>query len=1109
MPLATSTSTPAKKLKDQRILDVGGGPLVRGWYVELQPASVPDAAGAACFRRIDQSGRWADAFLLYDAGAPRWCLAASPWEVSEPLAWSGPALSADPCEATGWQCPADSSVEIRIASSSMAELPQSEKYGHYARQFAKDDFKHPWKLTRFRCRAEQCKIRTASCWGLADEGELYGHLCLYHRTSAQYYDKHRRYWDQGIAEALNARPDTEENLVNRFEAVLRRHDYEATTKGRKVHHHTRNLLYTSKNFKGPLTRQLVLDPSLMEEVKAWPEDKSCHGHYTVSLRWLKRVIEILDVEEILATLHLDDDLQGAQGVAASWEIHTPPPARKPEAPKVCAGPPAAGAAAPDEVPTPPAKARADPPKIRAGPPPVDAEALKRGAGGAGKRALSDKAGGGGAKRPHLDLDSARYVQRVATAGDPYVAVLPLGGDVSQPRGARGPAARGAQDHRGRPLEAAPDDMHHMAKDFARVAYGDRRVAERYAEWEEHEGPCAGVFQTSSDAQRHAFLDGASGEDQDHLWLWAFTGMRPREKLVRCLVARHCREPGDHSHLLKRLLCAASSPHAIPLDVLGLLGDIFRLPDASLRWKMLEPLARHAFRPGSTTTRRLLLEAKYPLLMKLVAFGGVLGKLMSSWSDADEKADAWWRSFLDDLTGCSRAEWMHRAAFAAGYQWNWNDSTAPAKLQELSQRAASCDSSSRLLEFQSLLAHARRRSQEQAAKASRALDGMDVDDPRGDAAAKAGEDWDCVDIDARGGGALNAGKVWDCIIEVGDDEDDNQAAPKDTAASGSPGARVPPPPAVQRDEAVATHKLSAEQLAVIEENRKRALEKRQRMQLGAQPEGAPAGEVPRPVATPQAVATGPECPPQAAGAPAGAGAGHAAQAAPEVDPRIIDMEGHSSIISFPVRGSVRFRCDHAKGFYVRIGDATGEVDVKFWGVAAEHFLQHPALCKGAEIRVRGLYKKPLSQAQLDFAPCGRSFEFHVNRPGNVDVELLTAPAPSAPKVSEEMTLDEALKQPHGTRVTVVAWAVEVEDLEVKKDMALRTVWLAPDPGQRPPNTRWTLWKNVATDYGPKQLLKCHLRIRGAMVKAVAFGPLKGKKELTGCFQTGGGIEVLPQ
>ena len=42
----------------------------------------------------------------------------------------------------------------------------------------------------------------AAAWGLASEGELYGHVCFYRRECQQYYEKCRRYWDEEVAGGL-------------------------------------------------------------------------------------------------------------------------------------------------------------------------------------------------------------------------------------------------------------------------------------------------------------------------------------------------------------------------------------------------------------------------------------------------------------------------------------------------------------------------------------------------------------------------------------------------------------------------------------------------------------------------------------------------------------------------------------------------------------------------------------------------------------------------------------------------------------------------------------------------------------------------------------------
>merc|ERR1719183_1703600 len=141
-------------------------------------------------------------FLVYDSKELRWCLADNPWDLEKPWAWSSSCMDLEPLVAHGWQC--SEGLEITINPSNLQQLPRSHTYGLFARDVAKADFKKPWSFTRYRCcAADNCPLSSACDWGLGSELELYGHLCLYHRNSDQYYGKHRDYWNQAVADMLS------------------------------------------------------------------------------------------------------------------------------------------------------------------------------------------------------------------------------------------------------------------------------------------------------------------------------------------------------------------------------------------------------------------------------------------------------------------------------------------------------------------------------------------------------------------------------------------------------------------------------------------------------------------------------------------------------------------------------------------------------------------------------------------------------------------------------------------------------------------------------------------------------------------------------------------
>lgn len=160
-----------------------------------------------------------------------------------------------------------------------------------------------------------------------------------------------------------------------------------------------------------------------------------------------------------------------------------------------------------------------------------------------------------------------------------------------------------------------------------------------------------------------------------------------------------------------------------------------------------------------------------------------------------------------------------------------------------------------------------------------------------------------------------------------------------------------------------------------------------------------------------------------------------------------------------------------------------------------------------MRLKGFKLHKLNARGLDFAPAGRSHELSFDCPQRVHIEVLRAPSPQTVESRRELDLMEALARPVDARVIVTAWVVEVEEATTKTtregEMDFRVVWLAPNPNPTAPRVRWSLWKDIATNYGQKQLHRQHVRLRGVKIKEHA-----GRKELTGCWQNGG-IELLPQ
>eukprot|EP00435_Cladocopium_sp_Y103_P018156 s1202_g4.t1 len=155
---------------------------------------------------------------------------------------------------------------------------------------------------------------------------------------------------------------------------------------------------------------------------------------------------------------------------------------------------------------------------------------------------------------------------------------------------------------------------------------------------------------------------------------------------------------------------------------------------------------------------------------------------------------------------------------------------------------------------------------------------------------------------------------------------------------------------------------------------------------------------------------------------------------------------------PIVGQIQFRSDHktGTGFHVRVSDKTGAIDVKFFEAAANAFRAHPALVKGATVRIR---------RALDFAPAGRRHELRCN--------------PS--KHGKD-----------GTIVTIARATVSaVEELEEKQ---------VPSGETRPFRVVW-----LVADDGPVRMGQ-NVKIKGTKVKLFRV------KELTGCWRDNG-IEIL--
>lgn len=515
---------------------------------------------------------------------------------------------------------------------------------------------------------------------------------------------------------------------------------------------------------------------------------------------------------------------------------------------------------------------------------------------------------------------------------------------------------------------------------------------------------------------------------------------------------------------------------MPLDVMYALDGVFDNhydPPEKVQWKHLETLAKNAFSPHLKWIRSLQ-ECKWPRIFRIAVFGGFLGKEMGNWSEAPSVVITWWTSFLEKSKTTTLLQSYYRAAFASCFQWTFDDRGAYAKLEALS-RVMNALSNQQHMDFGSLQQQALKRAQQNA---------------------------------------VEAGRTWP--QELTPSPQQVRPDPVPTAAL-----HVQPtsqPSCANTEVAVASKpKLTEDQLATIEKNRRMALErKRLRQESNVQETSTPdvvsgpvavaRDEVLRSVATPMHVELAQAAAPiHVEQAQAAASSSSAIDAGRGLSIREVESISDGR----PVSGTVKFRCDHKTGggFHVRIGDSTGEIDVTFWKTAADSFRAHPALQKGGIVRLKGFRLHKLVEKALQYAPFGRSHQLTFNCSTAVHIEeVLRAPEPQVASARRDLNLNEALSQPDRSRVTIEAWAVEVEDVVEKSTregaVSFRVVWLALNLGEAALRVRWSVWRDNAKSYGPKQLLRQHVRLRGVQIKAFA-----GRKELSGCWQEGG-IEVLP-
>lgn len=982
MMMAASTLRPAvrkedrKKATEQTVLEIQGHGdgihFITGFYIELNFISDPP-----CYRRIRDSGTWCDQLLRYDAARSQWTIAdfGPPPKLRAAAVARNPPLQA--WEGQEWHLEG-SDGGLQIQKRTLNQLSKD------ARREAKEVFRNPLALTQHRAQdcPTGCNDKTCKTWGCANALDLYAHLCLFHRRSPQYYELHERYWNESVAEALRDREETSEELLHKFADFMKKHGYEKKTQTMKVKDHERHLKKVEELVQQKLSRQLPEDDNVFETIKGTQEDISSHGHYSTSLRWFRKWVEISVIEEVLA---LGEDVV----------VTEPTPVALPA-----------------------------------------------------KRRRTEQ-------KDELDLGGEDVKRnKVSEAKDPFWAILQLdSARVRCPREGAATAKRssGAQRNSTKRLDGEEEEVvvSRLSKWYGQISEGNLEVAKNIASRVEKIGEKTGLTMVLRKGQ--LFHDKVNEEILDQAWLWSYAGTSDRSSVLKTLCGHSLNRWGlseGFNYLLKRLLCVARSPNRSPVDILECAQLITTVQDATLRvnFKQFEKLAGKVFRLKLKSLR----SEDRAVSVKLLHFGSWLAQSMRDWPDTERAVTFWWSNF-SNVEQSTLLEWYHRCCFATGFVWNFCPNQAPEMMEPfLANQLASDDHRSDLRNLQRLAAQAFKKAQSSGALGRQ----LPVPQPGRDEQR----------------GSLQDAQDAPVAMEVEQVEQVEDANDVKTVNETAPAPAAPPIPSLSSE--------AAQRAATIQRNKAAALERKRLRQQHSNPDPAPAA-VQQPAASAEARPV--------------------ARPLPAIRDQTID-ELDKNGRDLPIVGQIQFRSDHktGTGFHVRVSDKTGAIDVKFFEAAANAFRAHPALVKGATVRISGFKLFEVKGRALDFAPAGRRHELRCNPSKHGKVELLGAPGAKA----EALQLAEALRRPDGTIVTIARATVSaVEELEEKQvpsgeTRPFRVVWLVADDGP----VRWSLWNEVAVKYGPKQLMGQNVKIKGTKVKLFRV------KELTGCWRDNG-IEIL--
>lgn len=1033
-----------------------------GTYIQLVP-QLQACTPVSCFRRLC-SGSWSfGRFIFFESSEKRWFVQDVPWQSRQRYARSsvqGPDQQPDPLTVT-WQTPGSSddswedNPKIQLAGFPALQLSKKDK------DLAQDAIREDRQYTPWRCTAENCPKacgnRKASDWGLKSERELAGHLSYYHRSQTQYYELSRKFWNQELAEHLDEQLESQEELLKRFQESLYQHEYELRTMTQTVAKHVNNLKRIADFLGQPLTRQLATDEEAHEKLVSWPDNISAKGHYTVSLGWLRkfREVDVLEKELPASSCPADEEeLAPSATIIVPMAVDDPVEALATDSSLHAATTPQETAFETDDV----AEKRTCR-KYRAGNASSSSTTRIPDAPQVSDAQVSDAQETATERAPKRRRSSNQptMVQSIAKAKDPIEAIIRLGSAAEHaPRENVRSEAQTARGSYRRPTP--PGDLSEL---YARAATGNQADASAIAK-EIECGICQEIFQALSWESKYEKAQYRTSAELEFTWLWTYcSASAARAILVSAVAAVSLhRALADNRQLvpkvfadvlLKVFAVVALSPFGRPSDAIGIMDMLFRgrpFEDSQLHLKFMGPLAGKAFRHDDPV--RLIRDHRWPGVVKVAAFAILLAKRFHQVGiDPRQEVEEFESAFKETM---QLFEGLYRTCFLMGLQWTLNPRQARESLIRPKLMGSLPD----------YLHQTYREIQDTAHKVAQSD------------AAKCGMPWNEP-----------------ASAAVQQSPASNTAGPPPQEAVPGPAVAPMPGPAV-----APMPRSAATPVPVIEVDS--PVSAREAV-ASASVEAATVHSAPVKVQTPkpgdqpfipaQPSAVTQTKPVQTGSVPAKT----ATSQGSTMSIQDLDAQKHAGTLV----GRIAKRYMHRTGnsFHIRIRDATGEIDVKFWNEAAESYKDDPRLSEGHIISIRGFKFIEIKEKdkEYEFAPAGRKHSLHFNYTREVQLEASSSGALS---VAQALELDKGCFDLQAWVVDAEENAQEVETVNGK--MVRRFLYVADSLQEGLPRTKWTLWNELAKNCGRK-LFQQKILARGVMLKVY-----REQKEFTGCRH---GVQVI--